>query len=115
MPYKSKEDYQKAWARHYAKNRDYYLQRNKKRKQEMLEFVNQLKNVPCMDCGHSFPPHVMDFDHRGEEEKVGNVATLIRRAGMSKKRILAEIAKCDIVCSNCHRIRTYAKLHSGVV
>jgi hypothetical protein len=61
------------------------------------------KSVPCMDCGGLFPWVCMDFDHvRGK--KLFNIAE-----GMQKKLsvLLAEIAKCDVVCSNCHRIRTH--------
>ncbi len=46
----------------------------------------------------------MDFDHvRGQKHK--NVAELI--STLSKKKIDEEIAKCEIVCSNCHRVRTH--------
>lgn len=58
---------------------------------------------PCVDCGES-DPVVLEFDHvRGT--KVANVSTLALRL----KRwdtILEEIAKCDVVCANCHRRRT---------
>lgn len=63
--------------------------------------------MPCMDCGGSFPIICMDFDHvRGE--KVGNVADLVKK-NKPFDVILAEIAKCDVVCANCHRIRTAAR------
>lgn len=60
------------------------------------------KNVPCADCSLSFPPECMDFDHvRGEKKfNLGDVR------GMSKAALEAEIEKCDVVCANCHRIRT---------
>jgi lysyl-tRNA synthetase class I len=46
----------------------------------------------------------MDFDHvRGRKHK--NVSELID--SLSKKKIDEEIAKCEVVCSNCHRIRTH--------
>lgn len=65
---------------------------------------NELKSKPCTDCGDQFPPSVMDFDHmRGE--KVAEVSALVGSRG-SLKRILAEIEKCDLVCANCHRLRT---------
>ena len=48
----------------------------------------------------------MDFDHvRGQ--KHANVMELIK--SLSKKKIDEEIAKCEIVCSNCHRIRTHMR------
>jgi hypothetical protein len=73
--------------------------------------VDEMKSVPCMDCGGSFPPWVMDFDHvRGE--KIGNVSALLNN-GCGWEKIKQEIDKCDIVCSNCHRMRTYSRLHEG--
>lgn len=68
------------------------------------EWSDSLKKHPCMDCGGSFPPECMDFDHvRGRKLfNIGNAST----GGIAKKRVLKEIAKCDLVCANCHRIRT---------
>jgi hypothetical protein len=49
----------------------------------------------------------MDFDHvRGE--KVANVSVLVA-GGASRRRVLAEIAKCEVVCANCHRERTHGR------
>jgi lysyl-tRNA synthetase class I len=51
---------------------------------------------------------MMDFDHvRGRKQ--ANVAELINT--LSKKRLDEEIAKCEIVCSNCHRVRTHMRKH----
>ena len=59
-----------------------------------------------MDCKISYPYYMMDFDHvRGTKQ--ANVAELINT--LSKKRIDEEIAKCEVVCSNCHRIRTHIR------
>lgn len=70
------------------------------------EIVNELKNVPCGDCGKRFPPYVMDFDHvRGE--KSGGKGGVAIGPNWTKERILAEAAKCDVICANCHRIRTF--------
>jgi len=77
-----------------------------KRFQERLKILrDEAKNRPCMDCGGSFPPYVMDFDHRPGTAKLGDPAHLVGRA--SAKLWRAEISKCDVVCSNCHRIRTH--------
>lgn len=72
---------------------------------ERQELFKQLKDVPCADCGERYPHFVMDFDHvRGE--KYMNVGQM----KMAKlERILEEVAKCDVVCANCHRIRTHGE------
>lgn len=63
------------------------------------------KNVPCMDCGERYPPFVMDLDHvRGDKQD--NVS-LMAGTGASEAAIMEEIAKCDVVCANCHRERTH--------
>jgi hypothetical protein len=68
-------------------------------------FIDELKSAPCTDCGVTFPPECMDFDHIPEKgEKVAPVGHLFSSA--SQERLEAEIAKCELVCSNCHRIRT---------
>ena len=67
------------------------------------ELIRQYKNKPCADCGKSYPYYVMDFDHISGT-KLSNIASMVQ---YSTRRLLAEIAKCEVVCSNCHRIRTY--------
>jgi hypothetical protein len=52
----------------------------------------------------------MDFDHRDASTKKQQVTRMIGRAGLAT--ILAEVAKCDIVCANCHRLRTYNRRES---
>jgi hypothetical protein len=74
---------------------------------ETQRLVTELKRKPCMDCGGIFPPECMDFDHRDPSDKVQGVSRLVFRR-YSRDRILAEIAKCDLICANCHRIRTHA-------
>lgn len=65
--------------------------------------VSKAKNVPCHDCGNRFPEECMDFDHvRGE--KLFTVGSCVR--WKPDDVLQAEIDKCDVVCSNCHRIRT---------
>jgi hypothetical protein len=66
--------------------------------------IDQLKNHPCSDCKNSFPPVAMDFDHVRGEKKFG--IALARMGNYTAEKILAEVAKCDLVCANCHRIRT---------
>lgn len=73
---------------------------------EKSKYIKEQKNKPCMDCGISFPYYVMDFDHRNPSEKTANLARMI---GSPFSEIVAEIEKCDVVCANCHRERTYGK------
>ncbi|MDQ3748589.1 MAG: hypothetical protein M3367_06190 [Acidobacteriota bacterium] len=63
-----------------------------------------MKNRPCADCEKTYPPYVMDFDHT--ENKLFTIG-----AGLHNyhKKVIAEIAKCDVVCANCHRERTFGK------
>lgn len=66
------------------------------------KLINPIKNVPCVDCDVCFPPSCMEFDHvRGE--KRGNVGAM---NSWSSATVLKEIEKCDVVCANCHRVRT---------
>jgi hypothetical protein len=62
---------------------------------------------PCTDCGRVFPHQVMQWDHRPSVEKLGDVSGDFW--GHSREEILAEIAKCDLVCANCHAIRTFER------
>ena len=79
----------------------------KKQKEFLAQYLKDLKEKnPCMDCKVSYPYYMMDFDHvRGTKQ--ANVAELINT--LSKKRLDEEIAKCEVVCSICHRARTYLR------
>ena len=109
MPYKDVIKRRAAHKRYYDRHPDIYKEKNTKRKRMLLAYINDLKQISCIDCGNSYPPYVMDFDHRNKDEKIGSVARLIHN-GWSKTRLLTEIKKCDLVCANCHRIRTYKRL-----
>ena len=62
------------------------------------------KSRPCADCGRSFASECMDFDHvRGT--KCYTISSAYRWASM--ENLVEEIAKCDVVCANCHRARTW--------
>ena len=90
---------------YYRRNRDIELQRVHVRQAGMVEFLRDLRRVRCADCGGRFKPYQMDFDHRDPSKKSFNVMAG-RAMLMSTAKVLAEVAKCDIVCANCHRIRT---------
>ena len=99
----NRQDYQR---QHYLKNREKYRQSNITNRARAKTFVNSLKIAPCMDCKGTFPPVAMDFDHRDPKDKILGVAQAANQ-GWGVTRIQTEIDKCDLVCANCHRIRTY--------
>ena len=67
----------------------------------------------CADCGED-DPVVLEFDHR--RDKRGRIASLVHVAGL--QRLADEVAKCDVRCVNCHRLRTLAtsgnERHTGI-
>lgn len=89
---------------HYDNNKQYYMDRNKRVRKEKSEWLVAQKAKPCKDCGVQYPHYVMDFDHLDGSFKDKEVSVLVNY-GWS--RLKAEIEKCELVCSNCHRIRTY--------
>lgn len=100
---------------HYASNKDVYKQRSVERNArvnaQMLSWLADLKaNTACSDCGSKFPHVAMDFDHV-TGTKIVNVSRLARSA-CSWKKMFDEILKCEVVCSNCHRVRTSDRLAS---
>lgn len=65
-----------------------------------------------MDCGlHPEYSQVLEFDHRPDEDKKFNISDGMVVGTMED--LISEIAKCDIVCANCHRIRTVIKSQFG--
>jgi L-lysine 2,3-aminomutase len=92
------------WNNHYKNNKQYYIDKAATRKKQIKhDFWNWLSTQSCTDCGIS-DIRVLEFDHRLREEKEYNIAYLVGRG--QDKYLLEEIQKCDIVCANCHRIRT---------
>lgn len=94
---------------HYIKNRPVYLRRAQERNRvernarwALLE--EYLRSHPCVDCGTD-DLVVLEFDHRDRADKTDAISNLIR-CGRSWTTVLAEIAKCDVRCVNCHRRRT---------
>lgn len=67
------------------------------------------KNKACADCKKHYPPWVMDFDHIDPSTKIGHISKMFLRRMWAIERVKQEIDKCEVVCSNCHRNRTYMK------
>jgi hypothetical protein len=101
---------------------DYIKDINKSRKYSRettiknINWLHSIKaNIPCIDCGIIYDPYCMDYDHvPGRGIKLANVSRLVLEH-KSKDVILAEIAKCDLVCVLCHNKRTYDRLSAKYV
>ena len=93
---------------HYQQNRESYLARTKKSRHRGRDafwfwLVNYLRSHHCVDCGEA-DPLVLQFDHRDGTEKVETIGSMISHSSWTT--FLAEVAKCDVRCANCHRVRT---------
>ena len=77
---------------------------HRRRVAEWRAFADALKlAVGCADCGYNAHAEALDFDHRPGEVKSFNVSKGYQYA---EAIALAEVAKCEVVCANCHRVRT---------
>lgn len=61
----------------------------------------------CTDCGYNKDARALEFDHKPGSDKIKTVASLLYS---SWSVIWAEIEKCEVVCANCHAIRTMDRL-----
>ena len=93
----------------YAQNSARELNRTHNKKRSYVDqILTYLNDQCCVDCGEE-DLIVLEFDHvRGE--KVGNVMKLAASGAIEKA--FAEIEKCEVVCSNCHKRRTYKRAGS---
>lgn len=110
MPYKDKEKAKE-------KRKEWWANLSIERKREKQNKANvRAKNVKiflaeyklkkgCLDCGYNKHHSALDFDHIYDNKSL-NVC-FAKSITQAKK----EIEKCEVVCANCHRIRTYERLN----
>ena len=89
----------KSWAKNLEENRTNLREKHRAIKSAVVDALGGT----CHDCGGKFHPACFDFDHIEPSEKSANVSQL---CGSSFDRAMQEAAKCELVCANCHRIRT---------
>lgn len=99
--------------KHYRKYKIQRLANNKARRLHLQDNVNILKSSACMDCHERFNPICMEYDHREPKLKRLSIATMVAQC-YNLKEILKEIKKCDLVCSNCHALRTWRQRHANI-
>jgi hypothetical protein len=90
---------------HYLSNKSQYLEKNKRNKEINREKIwNFLKSSCCVDCGED-NPLLLEFDHI--KEKNYNISNMIGSQIWSA--IELEMQNCEVVCANCHKLRTYSR------
>jgi 5-methylcytosine-specific restriction endonuclease McrA len=101
--------YRKNW---YEKNKASHLEKVAVRQREVIlrarQFVwDYLSMHPCVECGEN-DPVVLEFDHiTGSKRKT---VTELAGQGYSLETVKKEIAKCQVLCANCHRQKTSKEL-----
>jgi hypothetical protein len=104
MPYKNKEKQKIAQRKSYLKNQDKVRQCVRDRRINNRIYVNKIKTENgCKYCGEN---HIacLDFHHKDSSKKEEGISKAT--ADWTLKRLIPELEKCEVVCSNCHR-----KLH----
>jgi len=89
----------------YPRNRERHgasVRANVRRLKQLVD-DEKARRGGCERCGFNEHPAALDFHHRDGETKLGTIANL-KRLGAGTARHLAEMAKCDLLCANCHRI-----------
>ncbi len=103
--YQCKTCQSSAFRTHYQKNKQRYIDHAKSAYKRNREIIRRLKENPCTDCNESYPYYKMDFDHKYDKKFI--ISQALVRHGINM--VLKEIKKCDLLCSNCHRERTFGR------
>ena len=99
----------KKWCHeNYLKNKKWYLERNKKYKHSMTEYISEAKEGGCVICGYNKTKWSLSFHHRHKEEKERDINSIRRNGGINQLK--KEIKKCIVVCNNCH-----GEIHAGLI
>lgn len=107
IPYRNSAEYKakrNAYAKKYYKNKysAKQIQNNHKCRRKNRDWLQELKStLKCNRCPES-DADCLDFHHANPNEKEYNIFEMVGH-GYGKKTILAEIAKCEVLCANCHR------------
>lgn len=96
------ETHKEKWKSHKEYDRRYYATRS-------AFLANEKASRGCLRCGER-DPVVLDFHHRDRSEK-RFLVSMARR--MSLEALKEEIARCDVLCANCHRRVEYEKRHAS--
>ena len=108
MPYKDKEDQLANQRRHYANNKERVAAKTRRhRLKKKAAWVAFKKTLHCTKCGENHPA-TLDFHHVIKHPNNKKINKLISQNAWSV--VASELAKCVVLCSNCHRIHHHNEL-----
>lgn len=95
---------------HYQANKQVYIDKARKNDLKYLQLIreyiwNYLLEHPCLHCGED-DPRVLEFDHLDPSIKSFNISEASKNVSKIET-VQAEIDKCQILCANCHRRKTF--------
>jgi hypothetical protein len=96
-----------AEGRYRERNRATLAEKQQARQQRNRAWLTEIKGTTCEDCGLEFEPHLLHFHHRDPETKCFGIGDNMTR---SRAKVLAEIAKCDVICGACHMRITFGRV-----
>jgi hypothetical protein len=104
-----KQEYDRLKINYKLRNDDHFLKLHKERNRRSIQtkrslVKDYLRSNPCLNCGES-DVEVLDFDHKDRLSKEDAISNMVHNLKPTDK-IFAEIAKCDVLCGNCHRHKT---------
>ena len=74
---------------------------------KVSNYLNNYKlSKGCRECGYNKSPYALEFHHRDRNSKCNNVSNIRKSSWAQLDNIVKEVKKCDILCSNCHKILT---------
>lgn len=92
--------------KHHELNRQKNIQKAIDRRQSIRDKIWEYRNThPCVDCDFA-DPRTLQFDHLPGCDKEFDISQAAQR-GFAWNKIQTEIDKCEVVCANCHAIRTH--------
>lgn len=74
-------------------------------------FREYKERMGCQDCGEKYPHYILEFDHVSGSRKIDNVYRVLKKYG--EEKAWQEVKKCDVVCANCHKQRTFLREESS--
>jgi hypothetical protein len=101
--------YYKAYYESSDKERTRLAGNRKINKDRVNDLIRERKSKPCADCEETYPYYVMQFDHMPGTKKLFNIGA--EKYQHTYNKVIREIEKCEVVCANCHAIRTWERVY----